>query len=151
MIAEQNRTIGDVTFHVRQLPFTKARATLVLLSKKVAPGLGALLESMPRKGESLLDKDAGQLGDALSKLLDPLSDADLEHLAEVFGDATCFQRVGSTDRPVLNKANRQALFTGRLVLFFQWLAYCVEVNYSDFFALLPEAPAPGSPGAEKAE
>lgn len=136
---EKTRQIGEVTFYVSPLPFSKARRVGLRLAKTLAPGIGATMEALAAVGGSVGDVDTASIGPALGTALDPVSDEDLEYFAEVFGGVTRFSTDG-TAKPFLGKAEREILFRGNLVLFFQWLVFAVEANYSDFFGLL-NAPA----------
>lgn len=137
MIEPQTTTIEGVTFTVTPLRLKKSREVFLRLTKRVAPGLGALLDALASGGGSLMDSDAGKIGGALEALVGPLSDEDLDWISDAFGETTTFSTDGEKT-PYLTAANRESLFQGRLVLFFRWIAYCIEVNYADFFALLRE-------------
>jgi hypothetical protein len=143
MLETKSRTIDGLTFHVTQLPLTKARATLVLLGQRIAPGLEGLSAAMASGGGSLGDADGTAVLGALGKLLEGLSDADLETLSETFGSASTVD-VGDGKTPYLDRARRETVFHGgNLTTYFRWLAFAVEVNYSDFFALVASLPGPG--------
>lgn len=141
MQLETEREIDGVRFRMTPLGFAKARRIFVRLTKIAGP---AMAKAAPQ--------GASDLADAMAVLTEKVSDADLEDLAETFGDCTRFSQDGDA-WPFLNKANREALFSGgRLMLFFQWLAFALEVNYSDFFEWLKSAGgAAGQPSqSEKA-
>lgn len=138
----QKKTIGEVTFEVTPLGFKQGRKAFVRLSKAVGPALAA--------AESVDHIKAGRgVTGMLEKLLDNVTDDDLDWFAEVMGKATRFSRDG--DRwPYLDGNNREALFGGNLVLFFKWIVFCLEVNYADFLDLLKSgqpATDPSSPPA----
>lgn len=135
MLETKTRTIDGVTFYVDQLRFKTARQVLLRLSKRVAPGLGAVLEAMASGSGEVMDADTGKIGEALENLLAPLSDEDLDYFAQAFGEVTRFSSDGDK-KPYLTPDNQEVLFRGRVLLYFRWLAFCVEANYSDFFALL---------------
>ena len=132
------KTIGDITFEVTPLGFKQGRKAFVRLSKALSPSLGELTAA-----KDLFD--AGTIAGALEKLLDHISDEDLDWFAEVMGKGTRFSRDGDK-WPFLNEANREALFAGNLMLFFQWLVFCFEVNFSDFLGLFKDALKGGGQG-----
>ena len=64
MLETTRKEIGGVTYEVSQLPFAQARKVLVLLSKKVIPGLslalaGAVASTAKKGAAGLLDAGAG--------------------------------------------------------------------------------------------
>ena len=156
MLETNRKEIGGVTYEVTQLPFAQARKILVLLSKKVVPGLslalaGAVASTAKSGARGLLDAGIQDIAAGATKLVQDLDESDLIALEDAFGPYTkVIQSDGKT--PILTAPNRAEHFKGgSLFRYFGWLAFCVEVNYADFFAaaapLLAGAPQ-GAPAAE---
>ena len=128
----KTKVIDGVTFEVTPLGFKRGRQAFVRLGKAVGPALGAV--------DSV---EALQAGDGVSKALERLlldvSDDDLEWFAETFGETTRFWRDVSKGQPYLKSDNREALFAGQLMLFFKWLMFACEVNFSDFLGFVRPA------------
>lgn len=131
------KSIGDVTFEVTPLGFKVGRKAFVRLSKALGPSLKELTAA-----KDLLH--AGTIAGAFGKVIEHVSDEDLDWFAEIMGKGTRFSRDGDK-WPFLNEANREVLFAGNLTLFFQWLAFCLEVNFSDFLELFKDALKGGAP------
>lgn len=134
---EQRKTIEGVTFCVTPLGYGKARKAFVRLTKAVGPALASGAGVKPE------DMDVQAI---LGALVDNVDDSDLEWFAEAFGTATKFSTDGDKF-PFLRGPEREVLFTGRLLLFFQWLAFALEVNFSDFLDFLKSADQGGGPVA----
>lgn len=140
----QETTIDGVSFRVAQLGFKKARKVFMRVSKVLGPAL-ATLGAESQAGEEISNEAI--LG-AISGTLATVSDEDLDWLADTFGETTWFSR----DRekwPLLKEANREMLFGGgNLLLFFRWIKFCLEVNFSDFLSVLGPR-KDGGPDPEK--
>lgn len=135
----EEREIGGVQFRVRQIPLKESRAALVVLTRTFGGVLSGLLKAAT--AEKIADLDTAALAGAVSSFVDHLSDADLEFLTKTFctGEAAHAAVVMKADGspcwvPLSNEGVRGEVFGGRLLLFFQWLWFAIEVNYSDFLA-----------------
>lgn len=118
------KTISGVTFEVTPLGHAQGRRGFVRLAKVLGPALAA--------GAGARGKGTEDMSRALEGLAERLSDEDLEWFSEAFGGATRFSTDDPKKWPYLTEANRESLFQGRIVLFFEWLLFALEVNYSDF-------------------
>lgn len=117
-MTEQERVIGGTTYKVRPLGHTLARKVFVRAAKAIGPAAAAAAED-PAK--------------AVGALVENVTDSDLEWIADVFGKVTQYE--GPDGWPFLHKDARELRFGGgKLFEFFEWLAFCLEVNYADFFA-----------------
>lgn len=134
----QRRTIDGVEFEVTPLGHKLARQGFVRLSKIIGPALAA----------APTGQDADMQA-ALGMLVDRADDSDLEWFGDAFGKASRFSTDGGTRWPFLGAPEREALFTGRLMLYFQWLIFALEVNYSDFLDWLKRAAAGAAPPASE--
>lgn len=156
MLETSRKEIGGVTYEVTQLPFAQARKVLVLLSKKVLPGLslalaGAVASTAKNGQAGLLDAGVSDIAAGVTRLVQDLDEADLIALEDAFGPCT---KVHLPDgkTPILTAPNRASHFKGgALFAYFGWLAFAIEVNYSDFFSaaapLLGGARLEGPPAA----
>lgn len=152
MLETSRREIGGVPYEVTQLPFAQARKVLVLLSKKVLPGLSLALSgavaAVAKDGKAgLLDAGVSDIAAGVTRLVQDLDEADLIALEEAFGPCT---KVHLPDgkTPILTAPNRASHFKGgSLFSYFEWLAFAIEVNYADFFS----AAAPLLGGAPQGE
>lgn len=129
MRSPETREIGEHTFEVTPLGFTAGRKLFVRLSRAFGPAIGHLSTGRPQ-----------DLAAALSSALEGLSDEDLNHVSEIFGETT--RVVQGAKMPYLSKDLRETLFAGRILLFFQWIAFALEVNYADFFGEFKKARDP---------
>lgn len=135
----EKRTIEGVTFEVTPLGHKTARGAFVRLSRAVGPALAKAAGSGDVTDLTGADVDVAA---ALAALVDQVSDGDLEWFSDVLGKTTRFSQDGEK-WPQLDSSNREVLFGGRLLLFFRWLVFALEVNYSDFFAFLRSASVVG--------
>ncbi len=122
------RTIGRFEYRVTQLGFKRGNATWIRLLKVLGPVLGKLLEGGGFKGIGVEGLSGG-----LSALAENLTQEDLEYFCEVFGESTIVH-VSADKDPVLLPKYQETHFAGQYGEMLKWLAFCVEVNYSDFFA-----------------
>lgn len=129
----ETREIDGFMFEVTPLGFVAGRRLFVRLTKALGPGLVALAGG----AASLASLD---LVTVSRDLIASLDDAELEYMAETLGEVTRFWPADSPKaKPYLDKGNREVLFSGSILLFFRWLAFACEVQFSDFFAMLRRA------------
>ena len=134
---KHSKTIAGSLFTVTPLDFHQGKEGLMKLIAVIAPAVGAALAGgkggvMAVIGEPRL---AALLGDALATLPSKLDNATLEWFEEAFG-ARSTAEVGSlaVTLKLDNKAMRASAFEALgYMAFFEWLAFCLEVNYSGFF------------------
>lgn len=144
MRKSDRKEIEGLHFEVTQLGFAKSRQVFVRLSKALGPALAAFLDGK----QSLASVD---LRGALVDLLDRLSEADLVAVSDALMTDAKVSRDG-TKWPFL-KDQAEEIFAGRMLTYFQWLAFALEVNYSDFFGALRglAGPAQGASTPESSE
>jgi hypothetical protein len=138
MLEARRKEIGGVTYEVTQLPFAQARKVLVLLSKKVVPGLSMALAGVvsatAREGaDGVAQTAVSDIAAGAARLVQDLDEPDLIALEDAFGPCTkLILPDGKT--PILTAPNRAEHFKGgSLYSYFAWLAFAIEVNYADFF------------------
>ncbi len=138
MLETKQREIDGVTFSVEMLDGKSSRGVFVRVVKLLGPSLADLAKS---GAESILDADHTVALGALAKLTEGLTEVDLEALVDVFSRKTKIA-VGAAWVPVPD-----AVFAGKLLTMFKWLAFCLEVNYSDFLGAFATTARPAAPKA----
>ena len=163
----KSKEIGDrgYTYHVTELPSKKGRALLVRLIKTLGPVFGQLISGMkPRAGGSsklpakgaagsaLASINGQSISRALAELAARLTEADLEHVCQVLGEHTeISDRDNPDNRKKLTPGAQEFHFAGRYLEMFEWIAFGLEVNFSDFFSGSPIGNAIGAAVAEATE
>ncbi len=136
MLDGQEKVLGGIHFRVTPLGFKEARRAFVRLTKAVGPALARAADGTDPANARPEDLD---MGSVLEALVDRVEDSDLEWFANVFGKTTTFSRDGQK-WPILREAEREVLFGGgQLMLFFEWLKFCLEVNFADFLDFVRRA------------
>lgn len=148
-------TIGDHTFHIRELGASQAKKLLVRLTKAVGPILGALADGPVPSGagrntmaRTLANLDTKAIRAGLESLAAQLKEEDLDFLCSTLGSVTQVETEVGKMVP-LSKERQEVLFRGgRLLLMFRWLAYGLEVQFRDFLDAFGELfPAPDAKAA----
>ena len=118
------RTIDGLSYETTILDADQGRKILVRVMKIMAGGAAAAGEKM-NKGSWA----AGMSG--IAGLLERLSDEDLGVFIKTFG---------ARSTVLLDSGNRVRIadvyllhFAGKMLAMMDWLTFCIEVNYSDFF------------------
>lgn len=133
-LQKQEREIGGVIYEVTPLPFGIGQKALMRFLRIAAPLLAAATGK---------DKDGVSVGAAVMKEFPSIvSDSDLEYFSKVFGDTSRYESEGK--RVPLVVGNQEHHFAGRYYEYFQWLVFCLEVNFRGFFAGMMRA---GNDGA----
>lgn len=129
MIKTETTTIDGDRYSVAQLGAREGRRILVKLTRLFGPALGRLVAGGPQTGEAI--------SEAIAEFSAGATEADLEDLCRTFGQSTELEVEG---KPLLLDIDMQELhFAGRYAAMFSWLAFCLKVNYSDFFDSLGAA------------
>ena len=115
-IESRTKSIGSSDYTVEPHGAIKGRALLLRLVKIVGPSLTAVSQD--------------SIPDAIKSLLGGLSEEDLTFLCEEFSKKTMVTVDGGELQ--LSKIFDQH-FVGSYLEMIQWLAWCVEVNFSSFF------------------
>jgi hypothetical protein len=131
----QSKRIGDTTYYVTPLGFVQARQALVKLTNLIGPALREL-------SSAELGNLKGELS-ALGGLLSGLADKDLVYFQDLFAPKTEIELdYEPSKRPYLHKplptggSRIESHFapTGpRFGDYFEWLVFCIQVNYAPFF------------------
>lgn len=136
MLQTESKAIGDHTYLVTQLGAGEGRKMFVRLTRALAPVFGALLEDAgsTKGGFKLGDMSLESLSRTLHELAQRLTEDDLEYVCRTFGAKTMVQ-VGEGKEIQLTLDKQELHFAGRYGHMFQWLAFCLEVNYRDFLGV----------------
>lgn len=115
----KTKTIKDRTYSCDVLPVRVSLEVLARFTNLAGDTLSAA---------ALGDEDSGALVSAFGTMLKTVSADDVGFFCERFGsvsecEGTSLSAAGARDR----------VFRGKLGNMFQWLRFCFEVNYSDFF------------------
>lgn len=134
MLETREKRIGDVTYQVTQLPAPSGRRLLVRLYKVLGPAIAAALRGLPESSESLSlgNLQTAAIGDAMLELAQTLTEDELDHVCEIFSQHTLFSREPEKWQPL--KVEKDLHWSGNFLNMFKWLAFCLEVNYSDFLS-----------------
>jgi hypothetical protein len=120
---QQTREIDGVTYIVNPLPFGVGKKALLRFTRVAGGALGGL-EAGGDKAKMMLS--------LVAAISTALSDEDVDYFAKIFGDASWYVD-GQKNVPLLT-VNHERHFELRYTAFFEWLAFCVEVNFSPFFS-----------------
>lgn len=132
----KSKTIGGSKFTVAPLTFGKGREGLSKLFAVIAPAIGDGL-SRGMSVTALLGNSrvAGIFGDMLAALPQRLDEATMKWFENEFGAKTTAE-IGDVRVEIKldTEANRGMAFESLgYMAFFQWLSFCLEVNYAGFF------------------
>lgn len=147
-LKSESRVIGGRRFTVHQLPFGQSRDLLVVLGRVVGPALSGAASAdgaALARAESLGGLSA--LANGLGGMLERLEPSQLDRIQEALAAHT-FVDLGSGKEPRLADATFEAVFSGALESYFEWLYFALEVNYAGFFGALRAAVARRLGGAK---
>lgn len=125
----------DVDFEVTQLGFADSKRLFVRLAKALGPGFAQV-------AEKAVNLKTLALSGLVQAAVENLSEKDLDEIADLLGTVTRFSVDGGKKKPFLTVDNREALFSGELLLYFEWLWFALGTQYGDFSrALLGQSAA----------
>lgn len=156
MLKSETREIGGKEYCVTQLGAEDGQRLFFKLLKFVGPSVAALLREwrgrVDEQGKPQLDVRV--LSSALSEFMSQLSYGEFRDFVDTFMKSTAL--IGDADergnKPRVNLDKMKALaFVGDYGSLVKWLGFCLEVNYSSFFAdmgaMLPPNGAASAPSA----
>jgi hypothetical protein len=121
------KAIGGLTFKVRPLPVIHGREAMVRLTRTFGPALGELVEGGVRNGAAR----------AIGSLADRLDSKDLAWLCERFGECSSCAFPDGREMPIAG--NHDEVFAAAYDTMFEWLEFCLEVNFRGFLEKLQRA------------
>lgn len=142
MLDPRETDIDGVSFKVEPLALKESRATFVRLVHMIGPAFAQMGKAVIGS-KDVLDIDSEVALAAIGTLMTDMREEDLDHCCRVFGAKTKMRAENGTYVPLSD-----TIFAGRLTLMFKWLAFCIEVNYSDFLGVLKDMKARMSPVAK---
>lgn len=147
MLEAQEREIDGSVYWYQPLMATPARELLDQLIRKFGPAFAAAVEGL-ENADLNLDQDTVNVGEILGTVTESIGgsireavrglEAPFHHkLVEQLGKQSQIKNTETQNQFVpLSKDIREVHFATNLLSEFKWIAFCLEVQYSDFFALL---------------
>ena len=132
---KQSRSIDGFEYSVTPLPFGIGHKALLRFMRLAAP---VIAEMSTVGGGDMKNAIAA----ALRVIPNALTEDDVNYFAETFGKYSAYASDGKSV-PLVTQ-NRDLHFGGRYTAFFEWLAFCVEVNFSSFFGDLTRRVSTGA-------
>jgi hypothetical protein len=125
----KTKTIGGHTYQVTQLGALKARRLQVVLLRALGPAMAALVKS---------DGTEDGLAKGLAALAQSAREDDLDTLCDVFAGVTkVLIQTQTANGPGTLPMDLAPIFdqhfAGRTLAMDQWLAFSIQVSFSDFF------------------
>jgi hypothetical protein len=125
------KEIDGRVFEMRALPAKLGRRALVRLTKRLAPIVGHAVDGVD-VGE--LMSGNVELGGALERLGQELTEDDVDHFCDLFAAHTSVENpIGSGNMMELKPAVFDEIFSRRYPVMLSWLRACLEVNFGGFF------------------
>lgn len=146
MIEVQTKEIGGETFRFNPMGAEKSRELLVEIINRFGGSISVGLENLGNADLSdvppeanltaMVGKLMGSIGGMIRELTANLDPPYYKKLLDEFGKRSEVkeEESGQVRWPQMTSGYRDMFFSGRLVLEAQWLAWCCEVQYADFFA-----------------
>lgn len=147
MIEIQEKEIGGETFKFNPMGAEKSREILVEIINRfggsVSSGLENLgkadLKDVPPEANltAMVGKLMGSIGGMIREITTNLDPPYYKKLLDEFGKRSEVKEEegGQVRWPTMDAGYRDLFFSRRLVLEAKWLAWCMEVQYNDFFGL----------------
>jgi hypothetical protein len=137
------KQIGEHTYELQVFGSKEGQRVLLLLARFLGPALGTIAE-----------KGMGSIGNALETFARTANPDDLEALTDAFTAKTVLLREATTTKGKQTvRINLSDIydqhFARKYVDLFQWLAWCVTENYSDFLGSKAVAGLIKKPESEK--
>jgi hypothetical protein len=144
----QSLRLGDRVYAVSQLPAMQAYRLLPRIGKAVGPVLGKILA-----GGGLKDLLSQDLGPAVEKLFDNLTDDELEFLTRELLTGATVQYTENGKRKVVQLFGGDGdafnlVMRGHIPDVFRVLYFAFRVNYGNFSGALPGAEGEGNAANE---
>lgn len=161
-LESKDKTIGDHTYRVYQLPATQGLAMFMDLAKMVGPSLGVLIDAAKtEKGGSASLSDlmgtniqGDAFGTAMTALVDRFDTAKVQEMISKLREKTEVDISGAGNFVRLGSIY-EVHFAGKIGGLLGWLRFALEVQFSDFLSSLasraPIAPSGGDHKAAAAE
>lgn len=128
---KKTKIIDGVTYEVSLLPAPIGRKLLMDLKRIIGPAIAELLSNTSSTVESLGDMDVTNVSGAIARISQDVSSDFYSEVYSILASKTKFSRDGieSVDLRVAPDH-----FMGRYLSEMKWIAFALEVNYSDFLS-----------------
>lgn len=120
------KQIGSVQYRVRPLG-AKLASRVLLLALRL---MSRALQNAPKNDLGQVDRNA-----VMATAMGSISDEELAWLQSTLADVSDYSEDGGTKWPPL-ASHFELHFAANQFEMLQWLAFCFEVNFPDFFAKL---------------
>jgi hypothetical protein len=154
LLEKKEKEIDGHVFRYQPLMATEARKILVGLIQRFGGSVASGVEGLANSDISDVDGDteisemlgkmANSVAGIVRQLTISLTPEYYEKLVDTFGKQTEIKVVsdaGQVGWPMLGKGTRDVMFGTALLTEAKWVAFCLEVQYSDFFGLVRTAAA----------
>lgn len=132
-IESRETTIGGTTYRVTQLGTKRGTSLLVRLVRLLGPGVGSLVGGLGRTDVNSLDSAlAVGVDDAMHDLAMRLDDKEVQLVLEEFAKLTAVVQSDEIELRLWDIYDDH--FAGRYDEMLRWAKFCMEVNFSSFFA-----------------
>jgi hypothetical protein len=125
MRESKTHTIGDFNYTITQLGAKQGRVVLARVMRAVAGAAGDAATSAGTDGA-----EAALVG--MAKLVESLSDADVDYFCDTFSKTTLVARESTPDKQVPLADQFDDHFAGRYGAMIKWLWAALETNYASF-------------------
>lgn len=140
MLKTERKMIGEYEYAVTQLDAVKGSRVFTRLTKILAPAIVGLSSASTQiKGTKPADVDdvtGSKMFEALGKLAENLTEADVDFFRECFAASTDVmitdEQTGKQRSPKLSTIFGLH-FAGKYDEMIEWLVFCFEVNFGSFF------------------
>lgn len=131
----QEKTIDGYIYQVNQLSAPVGRRLFFELKALIGPSVAELLKGVgDAKSGKLMDMDMGWVASAVAAISEDVTPGVYQGTYETLASQTMFGEEGTGKFVPLEK--NQEHFKGRFMSEFKWMAFALEVNYSDFLGAL---------------
>lgn len=131
MIETDEVEIDGTRYRVTQLGWKEGRRLLARLLKLIGPGLTEAVGGSA-KLEDLGGRDLASFAPAIREICQKNLETELDHLCDTFAKKTVINTDGGEDFQQLSRI-AELHFAGKYKQMFEWLWFCLKVNYQDFW------------------
>jgi hypothetical protein len=133
-LKHETKTIGENQYTVTVLPVVQGREAMVRLQRVLAGGIGAITSG-----------DRKDIPAALAGISERLTAGDLEWFCQSFGKVTQVALPPTDDAPngrtlvLVGNPEQTAVFAGNYLEMFEWLEFCIELNFGSLLEKIKAA------------
>ncbi len=127
----KDRTIGDTTYYVTQMPSSRARKLLVRLFKIIGPTIGALTEGST--AGKISEIKVKVICDVLASVAANMGDDDLEFFVREILTGGFVKYATASGQPTMSLEVAEIHFVGKTHDLLRLIGFALEVNFGGFF------------------